>query len=326
MGDLTDQVRDSCRAVVADARLVAVDEEALDRLAGELLSTPAPPTGVALGTPAPGHDAEATVALVVALDAVNFGSGWHDVVRKRHGLSGARTMAAGLRDHAARTGPLTAARLRAMTPAGCAAVFGQDLDGPAGDLMELFASSLSELGTVVDERYDGAFLHLVEEAAGSAVALATSLAQLASYRDRAELDGRDVHFYKRAQITAADLAREVPLVAGCRFGDLARLTAFADNLVPHVLRVDGVLTYDPGPGGRHRRRGPARPWVPGRGRDPGRRRRRGRAAPVPVGGGTPRLAGHGPRPLPVAPRRWRPVQGGAPAPGPVALLLTALSY
>jgi hypothetical protein len=246
MGDLTDQVRDSCRAVVADARLVAVDEEALDRLAGELLSTPAPPTGVALGTPAPGHDAEATVALVVALDAVNFGSGWHDVVRKRHGLSGARTMAAGLRDHAARTGPLTAARLRAMTPAGCAAVFGQDLDGPAGDLMELFASSLSELGTVVDERYDGAFLHLVEEAAGSAVALATSLAQLASYRDRAELDGRDVHFYKRAQITAADLAREVPLVAGCRFGDLARLTAFADNLVPHVLRVDGVLTYDPG--------------------------------------------------------------------------------
>jgi Potential Queuosine, Q, salvage protein family len=28
------------------------------------------------------------------------------------------------------------------------------------------------------------------------------------------------------------------------FDDLDRLTIFADNLVPHVLRVDGVLRYD----------------------------------------------------------------------------------
>ena len=28
--------------------------------------------------------------------------------------------------------------------------------------------------------------------------------------------------------------------------DLDRLTAFADNLVPHVLRLDGVLQLDPG--------------------------------------------------------------------------------
>ena len=47
-------------------------------------------------------------------------------------------------------------------------------------------------------------------------------------------------FLKRAQIAAADLAR-----AGvAAFRDLDRLTMFADNLVPHVLRVDGMLTYD----------------------------------------------------------------------------------
>jgi hypothetical protein len=28
------------------------------------------------------------------------------------------------------------------------------------------------------------------------------------------------------------------------FHDLDRLTMFADNLVPHVLRLDGLLTYD----------------------------------------------------------------------------------
>jgi hypothetical protein len=50
-----------------------------------------------------------------------------------------------------------------------------------------------------------------------------------------------VPFYKRAQIAAADLHR-----AGVsRFADIARLTMFADNLVPHVLRLDGVLGFAP---------------------------------------------------------------------------------
>ena len=30
------------------------------------------------------------------------------------------------------------------------------------------------------------------------------------------------------------------------FADLDRLTMFADNLVPHVLRLDGVLRFAPG--------------------------------------------------------------------------------
>ena len=51
----------------------------------------------------------------------------------------------------------------------------------------------------------------------------------------------DVGFWKRAQITANDLA----LAGVAEFDDLDELTIFADNLVPHVLRVDGVLTYDP---------------------------------------------------------------------------------
>ncbi len=51
---------------------------------------------------------------------------------------------------------------------------------------------------------------------------------------------RDPGFYKRAQITPADLA----LAGVADFDDLDELTIFADNLVPHVLRVDGVLVYD----------------------------------------------------------------------------------
>ena len=50
----------------------------------------------------------------------------------------------------------------------------------------------------------------------------------------------DRGFYKRAQILPADLA----LAGVAPFTDLDRLTIFADNLVPHVLRCDGVLLYD----------------------------------------------------------------------------------
>ncbi len=45
----------------------------------------------------------------------------------------------------------------------------------------------------------------------------------------------DPGFYKRAQIAAAALATT----------GIERLTMFADNLVPHVLKLDGILAFDP---------------------------------------------------------------------------------
>jgi hypothetical protein len=50
----------------------------------------------------------------------------------------------------------------------------------------------------------------------------------------------DAGFYKRAQIAAHDLH----LAGVARYPDVERLTIFADNLVPHVLRHFGVLVYD----------------------------------------------------------------------------------
>jgi len=49
----------------------------------------------------------------------------------------------------------------------------------------------------------------------------------------------DRGFYKRAQIAANDLH----LAGVVAYPDVDRLTIFADNLVPHVLRLDGVLHY-----------------------------------------------------------------------------------
>jgi hypothetical protein len=145
-------------------------------------------------------------------------------------MSGYFTVAASLKDAFVEDGPFSAAQLQQLTPGDTARIFRQH---PASELMALFARALNDLGNLVLERFDGSFRGLVDAADGSSEQLVEILAEMAFYRD--------VGFYKRAQLTAADLA-----TAGvAQFKDLSRLTIFADNLVPHVLRVDGILEYDP---------------------------------------------------------------------------------
>jgi hypothetical protein len=72
------------------------------------------------------------------------------------------------------------------------------------------------------------------------VTLVQTLSAWESFADTSRYDAIELPFLKRAQIAAADLSR-----AGVgAFRDLDRLTMFADNLVPHVLRLDGLLNYD----------------------------------------------------------------------------------
>ena len=109
--------------------------------------------------------------------------------------------------------------------------------------MDLFARALNDLGRMVGERFGGDFTRLVASAGGSADRLVRLLAEMPFFRDEEAYGGRMVPFYKRAQLTAADLALALHGTGPGHFADLDQLTIFADNLVPHVLRVDGVLRY-----------------------------------------------------------------------------------
>lgn len=181
---------------------------------------------------------ERRAAFVVCLDAINFGSGWWPTIRKRSGRSGYFTVAAGLTERFRAAGPWSAEELTALDAGGIATVLGQDPDHP---LMADFAAALRDVGGRVEAEHGGSFAAAVDAAGGSAVDLAGLLAGWDSFADVSSYEGREVPFFKRAQIAAADLDR-----AGVvSFPDLGRLTAFADNLVPHVLRVDGVLHLDP---------------------------------------------------------------------------------
>ena len=110
--------------------------------------------------------------------------------------------------------------------------------------MELFTIALHDLAGFVDQQADGSFVGVVEAADGSAATLAESLTSMPFYRDVHDhpVAGR-VSLYKRAQITAQDLAVAFDGSQLGRFDDLDQLTMFADNLVPHVLRLNDVLRF-----------------------------------------------------------------------------------
>ena len=79
----------------------------------------------------------------------------------------------------------------------------------------------------------------------SAANLVEILSSMPLYQDVEDYRGMRVPFFKRAQITCSDLAEAFEGVGPGRLEDLDDLTLFADNLVPHVLRREGVLAYEP---------------------------------------------------------------------------------
>jgi len=219
---LCDDVRRHCGAVAAEARFVEIDPEAIGRV------EPGPPP--ALDPRAHYLEGEPgdVAAYLLTLDAINFGSGWFPTLRRAPGRSGYFTIAAGLAERFRAAGPWSPAELRELDPAAVAAVLGQD---PDHELMALYARALNDLGAFLGDR---TALDAIAAAEGSAERLAEQVAAGMPFFD-------DRGFYKRAQILPHDLA----LAGVGHFVDLDRLTIFADNLVPHVLRGDGVLHYDP---------------------------------------------------------------------------------
>ena len=218
---LLDAVRRDCAAIAASARWVRIEADA-----------PVAHGGLA-GLDASVHfldgEPEEVARYVLVLDAINFGSGWFASLRVPRGESATTALTRRLTDHAReRGGTWTAGELRRIGPAGVGDVLGQDPDHP---LVALYADALNQLGGWLGDR-DA--LQAIAAAGGSAERLAAQLAAGMPFFD-------DVGFYKRAQITVNDLA----LAGVAAFADLDRLTAFADNLVPHVLRGEGMLVYAP---------------------------------------------------------------------------------
>ena len=279
MSVIFQQIREAAASVADRATSVRINAEALRGFVGRIdLTVP---------DDDPGHepmgDPESTAAFVMALDAVNFGSGYFPHLRKRPGMSGYGTTAACLRDHASARGPITSAWLRSVNAEEAAALFGQVPAEPppaapdaaplptpqaahapapesahfatlesaqapappaaAAELMDLFARAWNDLGAFIDRVGGGTALGVTAAADGSAARLLALLAEMPFYKDVHRYRGLEVPFYKRAQITVCDMAAAFRHEPPGAFADFDLLTMFADNLVPHVLRIEGVLEF-----------------------------------------------------------------------------------
>ena len=240
-----DEIRAQCRRVAGQARHVRIAENRLIDTVTSLLDAPYSVPSLDTTSHFVGQD-DATVAFFTTLAAVNFGSGYFPYLQKHPGLSGYYTVATCLTERFRFLGPFTAIELAETTAKDCARIFHQhETDPVVGELMSLFAASWNALGEDLLARFDGSFTTLIQSAEHYASRLVTILARQPFFEDVSSYHGINVPFYKRSQLLASDLSLALD-GRGCgRFDDLEQLTIFADNLVPHVLRLEGILEYSP---------------------------------------------------------------------------------
>ena len=228
---LPDEIRAACARVAGAARHVRIVDAAIPpyalRLPAE--SPPAPDLE-------PGASDEQRAAFGLQLNAVNFGSGWFPTLRKPDGLSGFRTVEAGLK--AARAVDRRGAHARRRRR-GRGHVRRPGSRARADGAVRARAATSS--ASTSWREHGGSFLALARCGDGSAVRARRAAGERCRrWLDVSPYDGARVPFFKRAQLAAADLHLQGIAPAA----DVAALTLFADNLVPHVLRIDGVLEFD----------------------------------------------------------------------------------
>src|SRR4051794_41148104 len=134
---LCDEVREHCAEVAASARFVTVDMSKLGAIA------PAPPPVLDPERHYLEGSREDVAAYLLALDTINFGSGWFPTLRKRPGCSGYYTVSWALADRFRAHGPWSGDELRRLDPETVAVVLGQE---PRHELMGLYAAALRQLG------------------------------------------------------------------------------------------------------------------------------------------------------------------------------------
>lgn len=244
--------------VVESARFADIDQDAIARIAAEIGQFETAPPGWSDDL----HfrdGAWRTAGWVMALDALNFcfwGTSADPHERWRVEWDGTphdgywalvAALRRGIDEGVELWNPKTLANL---TDAETARLLRpSDPASPSIPLLAARAANLRELGRglLAFSPEPDAAARLIASAGGSAARLVELVARrFSSFNDVAILDGREVRFFKRAQILAADLHGAFSGAGPGRFDDLASLTAFADYKVPQVLRGLGALRYEAG--------------------------------------------------------------------------------
>jgi len=103
---------------------------------------------------------------------------------------------------------------------------------------------LREIGLTLVEKFDGDFRKVLDISHSDVIKLLNLiLSNFPSFDDVSEYKGRNVAFYKRAQLLISDIGLIFDGEGYGKFTNLSQLTAFADYKIPQILRKEGILLY-----------------------------------------------------------------------------------
>lgn len=103
---------------------------------------------------------------------------------------------------------------------------------------------LNESGKVIIDKYSGKVSNLLKSADGDVTKLLEILTKnFLSYNDSYKYNGKDVYFYKKAQLFISDVFQTFLGEGIGHFHNPQELTALADYRIPQVLRNLGILAY-----------------------------------------------------------------------------------
>ena len=112
-------------------------------------------------------------------------------------------------------------------------------------LIEKRMDCLREAGKILNQKYSGKFINLVEAARYDAIELVKLLVNsFPLFRDKSSWKGKEVAFLKRAQICAQDISYLEEKYKTFSIKNVNLLTAFADYKIPQMLRHYGVISYN----------------------------------------------------------------------------------
>ncbi len=114
-------------------------------------------------------------------------------------------------------------------------------------LFEERLKHLNEAGRILEKNFGGSFLNVHKKAGNDAFALTKILvAYFPCFDDTSEYKGREVGFYKRAQLNSKMINDALISKGKQGLKNLEKLTAFADYKIPQILRGFGILKYSSG--------------------------------------------------------------------------------
>jgi hypothetical protein len=191
-----------------------------------------------------GHGDDTLIYFLI-LDSINFGSGYFPYLNKHGSMSGYVTIANCLKEYFRIVGTPSPSDLTRFNLHKCAVIFGQDEQNPhASELMDRFALALNQLGEWLISQFDGDYLGFLKQSRSIQDAI-DLLIGMPFFRDVATYGSVSLPFLKRAQILLHDMKIAEPNIALLDLEGFSELTVFPDNLLPFVLREDGILNYHP---------------------------------------------------------------------------------